>query len=169
MAYAFVLTRSHLLEHVDADPSAWTWSNAHTNAYPHLPFSMVPVLRHFFHREVPAGGNYHTAAVSRYVLADLEKYKKFKGLYTANYKQVIDLGERGQLNSGQTLMTIDTGMSGNLFTPHYFSMNDDHVKGNLYKMSHDFEELKSNLDGNLRNYLLQIQPKNTTEEDEKLM
>lgn len=125
------------------DSKEWNWSNAHTNAYVHLPFSMVPFLRSIFHREVPAGGNYHTPAVSRYVLADLEKFKKFKGLYTANYKQVIDLGEKGQPNSGLTLMTVDTGMSGNAFSPHYFSMNSDHVNGSLHPMSTDFENLKS--------------------------
>ena len=124
---------------------------------------MVPLLRPFFHREVPAGGNYHTASVSRYVLSHLEQDKVFKGLYTANYKQVVALGAKDNANSGTdlTLMTIDTGMSGNPFSPHYFSMHADHATGNLHRIPTDFEELAKGSNGSreTRSYLLTIRPK----------
>lgn len=44
---------------------------------------------------MPAGGNYHTASVSRFVLAELKKYGIFKAPYSANYKQVIEHGSDG--------------------------------------------------------------------------
>lgn len=45
IAYAFIATKEYLTEHVSADPSSWTWGNAHKNIYPHVPFSEVPVLK----------------------------------------------------------------------------------------------------------------------------
>ncbi len=36
-------------------------------------------------------------------------------------------------------MSIDTGMAGNLFAGHYFSMNKDHLDGNLPKIQTNFK------------------------------
>ena len=52
-------------------------------------------------------------------------------------------------------MVIDTGQSGNLFSPHYFNMNAIHIKGELLQISQDLTELEKAAN----NQVIQIKPK----------
>ena len=56
-------------------------------------------------------------------------------------------------------MSIDTGMGGNLFAGNYFTMNGSHLRGELNKISTDFDLLK-NKKGN---YIINIRPKNVSD------
>ena len=62
-----------------------------------------------------------------------------KSTHTANYRQVTQFSK--DHNKDINLMSIDTGMSGNLFSGHYFTMNKAHLSGDLHQVSTDFEKL----------------------------
>jgi len=57
------------------------------------------------------------------------KTKMFNAKHAANYKQIIAFGDTPQQTKGY--FSIDTGNNGNIFQGHYFTMNTDHLKGNL--------------------------------------
>lgn len=156
VAEAFIHAKRYLTSQVSPDEKEWTWGQTHVNEYPNHPWSLTP-LKPIWHREVPAGGNSHTASVSRYLLANLNKGKIFKAVHTANFKQVIKFNPEGV--DDVNLMTIDTGASGNLFGAHYFSMNADHMKGKLRRVHTDFRLLEKNLEGDGRNYVLKVNGK----------
>ena len=118
------------------------------NEYPNQPWSLTP-LKRIWHREVPTGGNTNTPGVSKIKMSRIEEDKIIKSTHTANYKQVIEFNEDPQKDVN--LMSIDTGMSGNIFSGHYFTMNKGHLQGELNQVKTDF----SDLDG----YVLNIAPK----------
>jgi hypothetical protein len=49
--------------------------------------------------------------------------KIFKSTHTANYKQVVQFENDPSGKDDVNLMSIDTGMNGNLFGGNYFNMN----------------------------------------------
>ena len=56
-------------------------------------------------------------------------------------------------------MSIDTGMSGNLFGGHYFDMNESHLKGQLKKIETSFKKLeRGGPDNASTGYTLKIHP-----------
>lgn len=56
-------------------------------------------------------------------------------------------------------MSIDTGMSGNLFGGHYFDMNESHLKGQLKKIETSFKKLeRGGPDNASTGYSLKIHP-----------
>jgi hypothetical protein len=74
-----------------------------------------------------------------------------KAVHTANYKQILDMG------SDRNLMSIDTGISGNIFSGHYFDMNAGHLQGKLLQQETDFEKIKK------ESYEMVMKPTNLTE------
>jgi len=84
-----------------------------------VPWSFTP-FRWLFHRETSVGGNENTNAVSKYHMSRVEEEGIFKSTHSPAYKQIVDLG------TDLTLMSIDTGVSGNIFGGHYFDMNYRH-------------------------------------------
>ena len=86
-------------------------------------------------------------------MGTIEKNKIIAATHTANYKQVIEFGATP--SDDLNLMSIDTGMGGNLFAGHYFTMNAAHLSGKLNKVSSDFEALRADSS----NYELKIRPK----------
>ena len=61
-----------------------------------------------------------------------------KSMYSANYKQVMQLNADGH---HFTRASIDTGAYGNLFSGHYFDQNEPHHDGRLPEIPTDIEEL----------------------------
>jgi hypothetical protein len=58
---------------------------------------------------------------------------RFDANVISGYKQVIAHGDTAQ--DGVNLFSIDGGTQGNMLAgDHYFSMNTNHLTGNLYKM-----------------------------------
>lgn len=121
------------------------------NQYASQPWSLT-AAKPIWHREVPIGGNGNTPCVSKYKLQAVEKNKVFKSVHTANYKQVTSFSKDAK--NDETLMSIDTGASGNLFGGNYFNMNRDHLYGRLKKVVTNFTELEAN--GG--NYKLRLHP-----------
>jgi len=90
-------------------------------------------------------------------MADLEKNDmKFKAFASADYRQVIQFNDEGvdDLN----LISLDTGSGGNLLAGNYFSMNKNHLAGNLKKVITDFNKLEAKDQGDDKNYVLKINP-----------
>lgn len=96
-----------------------------------MPWSMTP-LKFIFHRSLPAKGNGNTAAVSRYNLMKFMEQKKFPSTGVAQFKMIVALGETVQ--KGEQYWMIDTGVSGNVFSSHYFDLSADFQVGKLRKM-----------------------------------
>ena len=140
VAYSFVLAKQWLMKEVSPRAEDWLYRNVHVNMYPSQPWSMTP-LKALFHREVPTGGNSQTPGVSKYRMSNIEDHKGLKSIHTANYRQVVSFGETH--SEDVNLMSLDTGMSGNLFGGHYFTMNSDHLSGKLYRITTNFNELEA--------------------------
>ena len=134
VAYAFLEAKKHLSQFDD-----WKWASVHVNEYPNQPWSMIPGLKHLWHREVPTGGNGNTPCVSKYGMSRIVENKVFKSTHTANFKSVFEF--RDDPKDDVNLLSIDTGMNGNLFGGNYFSMNSDHLDGKLNQVSTDFDTL----------------------------
>ena len=45
------------------------------------------------------------------------------------------------MSSDRNLMSIDTGISGNIFGGHYFDLNAGHLKGKLLQQETDFDKI----------------------------
>ena len=62
------------------------------------------------------------------------------GSISANLKLVVEMG-------GDIHYSMDTGSSENVFSKHYFNMNERHASNNLYKLVRG-KELKKMIKGN---------------------
>ena len=86
----------------------------------------------FFDRHTPIGGSPNTVNVSKWsIRLDRDNAVTTSGM-AATYKMLVQLAkdEKDDLS----FFSIDTGMSGNLFSGHMFDMNKDHVEGKLKPM-----------------------------------
>jgi acyl-homoserine lactone acylase PvdQ len=110
------------------------WGDIHHLVYPHNPLSSNNLLKMIFHRTVPAAGSRNTVNVAGPVLRDFPTTKRLDAKHSANLKLITD-GEK-------ILISLDTGISGNIFSGHYFDMNARHIKGNLYEMILDESKLR---------------------------
>lgn len=128
IAVALSETKVFLETQISKNKDDWLWRNVHMNEYPNMPWSKTP-LRLLFHREVPIGGNSNTPNVSKYSIKRAHETNKFIGVHSANYKQIIDMS-----TEREGKYSIDTGNDANIFSPHYFTMNKDHLSGKLQSM-----------------------------------
>jgi hypothetical protein len=129
---SFLEARKSLISLQGEDTNNWQWDKVHVNEYPNQPWSMTP-LKKLWHRETKTGGNGNCPCVSKYKMNRVDDTKIFKSTHTANYKQVVEFGDK--VEDDTSLMSIDTGMGGNLFGGNYFSMNHAHLKGDLKKIN----------------------------------
>ncbi len=54
LVFSLLHVNDLLVQEMGPGRAAWVWSRRHSLEYPHVPFSEVPVLRWFFHRDVPS-------------------------------------------------------------------------------------------------------------------
>lgn len=139
MALSFHEAKVYLETEINPNSEEWQYRNVHVNQYANQPWSMTP-LKKLFHREVPIGGNTNTPSVSKSGMSKVSQNKIFKGTHVAGYKQVVHFGRHGEQDVNK--ISIDTGMSGNLFSGKYFSMNEGHLKGELQSVSTDMKALQ---------------------------
>lgn len=93
----------------------WQYGNLHRKYYEHVPFTKNRFLRFFYDRSYPSSGNRRTVQVSfSNVTADT-----FTSKYSAGIRVVFTSSE-----SEPSQWVIDTGISENIFSPHY----DDQMK-----------------------------------------
>ena len=128
VALAFFEAHNFLKAEISTKEQDWQWKFVHANEYSAQPWAMTK-LKPLWNREVPVGGNMNTPCVSKYSMAKVIDNKIFLSTHTANYKQVIEFNSDPRKD--KNLMSIDTGMSGNLFGGNYFTMNAPHLRGEL--------------------------------------
>lgn len=129
--YAAVHTMM-ILENKDFDSRWWRWRDIHTKVYEHLPFSKVPFLKNYFHREVISPGGRRTLSFSLYdtYSQDLEKKAEFRSDFSANLRFVVDMKNLKNPWKYPIRMSLDTGISENPFSKHYFDQNSNHYHWN---------------------------------------
>jgi len=114
LVQALAETPKYIEKEIGVDRNQWKWGTLHQAEFPHLPFSMVPGLKWFYHRSIPADGNRRTLNFAAY---DPQKMS-FKALYTANYRVASSLAEKVNYHM------LDTGLSESAFSKHF----DDQMK-----------------------------------------
>merc|ERR1711879_707220 len=120
-----------LTEKVSQDHEKWFWTSVHVKEYPHLPFSKTP-LKPLFHKEVPVGGNMNTPSKAKYRLKHSSELNSFKSTNSANYMLIVSFAENAK--DDESLYSMDTGNNENPVMGNYFTMNRDHILGNLQDM-----------------------------------
>lgn len=128
---SFVKTKEFMERNLSADSKGWKWGNVHKNEYASTPWSRTP-LKPFFHREVPTPGNMNTPNVSKARTKVAAEEGRFTGRHTANLKMLVQLSNNSTEEINE--YSIDTGTGANIFQPHYFDMNRDHLDGKLQTM-----------------------------------
>lgn len=102
----------------------------------------------------------NTPCVSKYSMAKTIDKKIFLSTHTANYKQVVEFAKDPK--EDKNLMSIDTGMNGNLFGGNYFTMNGPHLRGELNQVETNFRKLEhGGIEGAPLGYVLKIHPLGT--------
>ena len=128
---------------ISKDPKQWRWGAMHKHVYEHIPFSMIPGFKQIFHREVEASGSRRTISFGLYNFHhnDLEKRAQLNCEFSANFRFAIDMASYDEPEKYDTFMSIDTGISGNIFSKHYFDMNELHHSTSI-KMEFDREKIE---------------------------
>lgn len=112
----------------------WAWKNVHYQEYANQPWSSLPALKPFFHRDVPAGGNGNTVNVAKYSFGQVAQNKRFKSTHSANYKHIVEYGSQSE--NDKATFSIEGGQNGNMLAGNYFDMNERHLAGEQYTMFH---------------------------------
>ncbi len=128
MMYAFIDAVTALNMHNGRDIYHWEWGYIHENQYPYQPFAKVPILNWFYLKSIPFGGNKNTVNLSFYfnILSKIvpgAQYPWFPGTHSANLRVVADMA------NDDVWMSIDTGQSETIFSPHFFNQNEMHMQG----------------------------------------
>jgi len=131
MAMSFLKAKDFMVEHLSSDSRQWHWRNVHKNEYASTPWSKTP-LKPFFHREVPAPGNMNTPSFSKAGTKGASEEGRFTGRHTANFKMLVQMNQNPEEEINE--YSIDTGTGANIFQPHYFDMNKNHLEGKLLTM-----------------------------------
>ena len=87
---------------------------------------MSNVLWHFFDWSTPASGSKNTINVAPQGYNFYEQTGRLDSRHSANYKMISE-AEKGWYS-------IDTGLSGSVFSDHYFDLNEKHLNQDLIQM-----------------------------------
>ena len=88
----------------------WRWDRVNAARFPHRPLDGVPVLRRFFSRTVPRGGDPFTVTPVMPIDEDI---------FVSSYRQVIDLA-----GADSSRFVIPMGQSGHVWSEHYANLLD---------------------------------------------
>jgi penicillin amidase len=97
------------------EPADWTWQEAHTAVYKHIPFSDMKVLDSIFERRKGSGGASNTINAATSAYSDIDGFESFFG---AGFRQVIQMSPSPQLH----YLINSTGQSGQVGSQHYDNM-----------------------------------------------
>lgn len=106
IARAFVETKSTLVQQLSPRSSDWEWRNLHLNEYFSAPWSLT-VLKPFFQRDVPAGGNGNTVLCSKYSVEKAVKLKNFRGIHGTTFRQLQNVHQDNLY--GNQLYSVESG------------------------------------------------------------
>ncbi|OMJ94172.1 hypothetical protein SteCoe_2653 [Stentor coeruleus] len=102
------------------------WQDLHIAQLKHLPFSDVPILKRMFERYKPVGGTYSTIHSMQYNWAE-DHFMAHNG---PGAKFVADLGD-----DEETYWSIQSGVSGNVFSRFYDNLLEEFDYGKLEKFT----------------------------------
>ncbi len=103
-----------------SDVARWRWDRVNAATFPHLPFDKIRVLRPFFSRTLPRGGDAFTITPTMPIRDEI---------FVSSYRQIIDLSS---LDASRFM--IPMGQSGHVWSPHYADLLDRWAKGEYLQM-----------------------------------
>ncbi|OMJ93380.1 hypothetical protein SteCoe_3621 [Stentor coeruleus] len=106
-----------------------SWGQFHIAWIKHFPFSNIPFLSWIFDRKGQVGGLYTTVHSTHYDWSE----DNFVSTHGPTIKFIADLG-----NNSETYWSMNTGISGNLFSRFYYGIIEEHHYGGLIRF--DFQE-----------------------------
>jgi acyl-homoserine lactone acylase PvdQ len=133
---AMVEAHEYLSKLLGPDMGQWKWSAVHHRDYSHAPFSSNSVLKHFYHRSRPSGGNRRTVNVAVYYPQNHD----FRSSTSANLRMIVSLDPKDQ-----DYFIIDTGNFESPLSGHYDDQMDRIMNGEYLDMSFTREEQLSNM------------------------
>ena len=95
-----------------SDSNTWNWGRAHIAELTNPVFSRVPVLRDWFHAEIPTAGGYDT--IDRGATSIRDPVHPFAQRFGAGLRIVTDLA-----SPADSWMIAAPGQSGNPLSPHF--------------------------------------------------
>lgn len=122
-AYDYVVSK------LGNDISKWRYGDMHNVLYKHSFFSQTP-LRSIFDRSMPFGGNGRTVNFA----GSRSEDGSYDAIAAPGYRLLGSWAPGSKVN-----VHIDTGMSENIMSPHYFDLHELYAK-------HEFVEWGSNYD-----------------------
>lgn len=127
---------------ISPNANDWRWGAIHHHFYEHIPFSVIPGFKQIFHREAEAIGNRRTLSMSiyDYYHNDLEKRVDLRSNFAPNFRFAIDMNEF----HSRAYMSLDTGISGSIFSEHYFDMNEWHYSNTCRENFFEEKTVKNN-------------------------
>jgi penicillin amidase len=91
-----------------SNPAKWRWDRVNAARFPHRPLDGVPVLRRFFSRTIPRGGDSFTVTPVMPLDDDL---------FVSSYRQIIDLA-----GADSSHFVIPMGQSGHIWSDRYANL-----------------------------------------------
>ncbi|KRW99262.1 hypothetical protein PPERSA_03968 [Pseudocohnilembus persalinus] len=128
--YDVILALFQTLDYIKIN-QVQTYGQLHQRTFKHQPFSNVPILNRIFERSIPASGTGDTPNVGP--LDD-----NFKSIYSCNFRAVFNMDEKGK-----NYWILDTGVSGNPFSPHYADQMNKFAQGEFYEMKFGYKNFLS--------------------------
>ena len=135
---ALLETNDILTKSVNKDPSRWLWGDLCVNDYQNMPWSKTP-LKFLFHKSVNKPGNANTPNIANISARKNRDQIVMSSGASAGLKMLIQLAKDPA--DDVSLISIDTGMNGNIFHRNSFDLNKDHLEGRLRPMKWTDEKL----------------------------
>ena len=145
LVYSGIYSWNLLTKVVSSNPENWRWGKIHQHYYEHIPFSMIPLFKSVWHKEVEAGGSRRTISFGLYDFynQDLENKIFIRSNFASNFRAAIDMASFED-PSYPMYMSLDTGLSQHAFSPYYFNMNKIHYSYPGYRMELGLENSMKN-------------------------
>ena len=124
------------------EPDRWRWDAVHRAVFPHQAFESVGILRPFFSRRVPNGGDWSTVNVGPVTVTAPYEQRSVPG-----YRGIVDLSPA---NDSRFIESV--GPSGNVLSKYYDSFQRDWRDVRYRKMRMDRLDIETGAIGRLRLY-----------------
>jgi penicillin amidase len=129
-----------LADRMGREPARWRWDGVHAAVFPHQAFDSVGILRPFFSRRVPNGGDWSTVNVGPVTVTAPFEQRSVPG-----YRGIIDLSPA---NDSRFIESV--GPSGHFLSKYYDAFQQDWKNVRHRKMRTDRLEIETGAIGRLR-------------------
>jgi penicillin amidase len=106
----------YLKRRFGADPSRWTWGEAHPSRSAHPLLGALPVVGRWFDVRARRGGDSSSVNVGSYSTDDDDT--AFSNAWGPGFRAIYDVGALDR-----SLAVLNTGQSGHVLSPHYADQN----------------------------------------------